>query len=100
MSHPTLLGCAIADEIASRPIITDLKFDGTFAMIKDWLTECDGQHESCFHHLPSNKLPPAHLMNVNVSNNGPDTVVLEKFDSTSTFPKYAALSYVWGSSQP
>lgn len=68
-------------------------------MINEWLAECDDHHD-CFANLPPTKLPPTHLINVEPTGHGVDTVVLEKYDSLDAFPKYAALSYVWGSSQP
>jgi hypothetical protein len=90
----------LAHEIACRPVITDLKLEGTYAMVREWLVECDDRHEDCFRNMPSPKLPPTHLINVNVSGTTGDTVILEKVDLFAPFPKYAALSYVWGASQP
>ena len=90
----------IAHEIACRPVITDLKLDATYALIKEWLIECDDQHADCFNHLPPTKLSPTHLINVNALGHDQSTVVLEKIGLSDPFPKYAALSYIWGSTQP
>ncbi|KAH8732325.1 heterokaryon incompatibility protein-domain-containing protein [Phaeosphaeriaceae sp. PMI808] len=54
----------VADNIICRPVNTDLRSDGTYAMVKEWLTECDDHHD-CFETLPLVKLPPTHLINVN-----------------------------------
>jgi len=78
----TVSESSIADEIACRPVVTDLKLDGTNAIIKEWFIECDDQHEDCFNYLPPIKLPPTHLINVNAFGSSQNTVVLEKIGSS------------------
>lgn len=89
-----------ASEVTLRPPNTNLSCDETYAMIRQWLAECDNDHgEVCQFNLQELRKSPSHLINVYPSDRSPDIVVLERITASSSNANYAALSYVWGPSQ-
>ncbi|KAH7131261.1 heterokaryon incompatibility protein-domain-containing protein [Dactylonectria macrodidyma] len=79
--------------IPRRPNLWDTASDTTFALIRQWISDCDNNH-TC-RTLSATPRAPKRLLDLRGGSLGPDIKLIDT-RSISGFPRYAALSYCWG----
>jgi Heterokaryon incompatibility protein (HET) len=84
--------------ISTRTINCDPKCHVTYERVRQWLQQCDEQHQGCQSVAPTSKRWPTFLLDVNVKNGKADVIRLVTPEK-SEYVHYAALSYCWGGPQ-